>query len=183
MVLSSYQSRDPPTGYWGRLRTHSSDSLARAEGLRKLRQRRDPKVATVLPPGLPLHRHSMNRSETKRRSRYVFPSKWMRRESKLPDSGTYPRHHGQTSRSWRASMWPWRDHHPARNPPGLVLTRVANRWNTIVAVEWRSGADAKGETMQDPHRRERQSKLQLSLGPSVSSSGLDQFEWLKRDVH
>src|ERR1700694_4854392 len=164
MALSSYRFRDPPTGYWEQPRTHSSDSLARAEGLRKLRQRRDPKAATVLRPGLPLHRHSMNRSEPKKRSRYVFPSKWMRRESKLPGSGTYPRRHDQTSQSWRASMRPWRDRHPAENPQGSVLLGAANRWHKIVAVEWRSGSDAKGESARGLRWRERQSKRLLSLG-------------------
>src|SRR6266850_7992188 len=158
MALSSYRFRDQSTGYWGPPRTHSSGSLALGEG-------------------------SGNRSETKRRSRYVFQSKQMRRESKLPGSGTYPRRHGQTSRSRRASMRPWRDHHPAENPPGRALPRVANRWHMIVAVEWRSGSGAKRGTMRDLRRREHLSRLPLLLGPSVSSLGRDWFEQLKRDLH
>jgi len=67
-ALWSYRFRDPPTGYWGLPRTHSSDSLALAEGSERLLPRRDPKVAIALPPGPPLHRHSVNRSYTKRRS-------------------------------------------------------------------------------------------------------------------
>src|SRR5713101_563804 len=183
MALSSYRFRDQPTGYWGPPRTHSSDSLALAEGSRKLRPRRDPKAATVLLPSLPPHRHSANRSETKRRSRYVFRSKRMRRESKLLDDGTSLRHLGQTSRSWRASRQAWRDRHSAENPPGRVLPGVANCWHRIVEIEWRSGSGVKRGTMRDLHRREHQSRLPLSLEPSVSSLERDRLEQLKHDLH
>src|SRR6266403_5508406 len=183
MALSSYRFRDQSTGCWGLPRIHSSDSVALAEGSRKPRQRHDPKAAIALPPGLPPHRRSGNRSETKGRSRYVFQSKQMPRGSKPPGSGTSPRRHGQTSRSWRASMRSERDHHPAENPPERVLPGVANRWHRIVAVEWRSGSGARRETMQDLHRREHQSKVPLSLGPLVSSLERDRFEQLKHDLH
>src|SRR6266576_3105825 len=163
-------------------RTHSSDSLALAEGSERLLPRRDPKVAIALPLGPPLHRHSVNRSYTKRRSRYVFRSKRMRRESKVVGSGTGPKRHGQIPLTWHASMKAWSDRHPAGNPLGTVSPGVAHRWHTIVAAWQRSGQGTKRETKRKQPRQEHQSKLRFSKGPSVSSSSLESFDLLKGDL-